>query len=189
MSAPTRFALALPLLVLVACSSGGGTSTPAPPPAPASPKLTYTDPAGGSYRLVRNPGLSTDAHLVLDLVGPTGTKGRGIVLTFDTDAAKVAWTKPASSDPQLAVQTAFDLGQSPRISRVKAQGGELQAAFAQKGSSVPAKDLAAPLVRVALDMKAGAAGAVTLSASKAQVLPETGAPVDIQVAVGDAAIK
>ncbi|HJW33576.1 MAG TPA: hypothetical protein VJ505_09460 [Holophagaceae bacterium] len=172
----------LTLVALLACGGGGGGSAPAPQP--AAPKLVYTDPTSGAYRFLRNVALSTDAHLVLDLVGPTGAQGRGVAFTLTTDASMVTWSKPQATDAELVAPALLDLGSAPQILKVKAAGATLQAAYAQKGTAVGAKALDAPFGRVALTLKPGAHGTVTLSASAAQVLPASGAPQDITLACG-----
>ena len=72
---------------LAAC--GGDSEPPAPPvsppPAPAPAPvptvapthLSYTDPTGSGWRLVKDAS-STDTRIVLDLVGPAGTQTRGV---------------------------------------------------------------------------------------------------------------
>lgn len=177
----------LALLSLLACG-GGGNSTPTPPP-PPTPKLVYTDPGSGTYRLTRNATLSRDGHLVLDLLGPTGAQGRGLAFTLTTDAAKVAWVKPETTEPELVVPATFDLGAAPQLFKVKAAGATLQAAFAQKGPAVSAKALDGTLARVALDLNPGAKGAVTLTATQAQVLPGSGSPQDIMITPGNLQIQ
>lgn len=176
----------LPILVL-ACGGGGGGSSAPPPPPP--PKWTYTDPAGSSYRLLRNASLSTDSYLVLNVVGPTGVQGRGVSFSLTVDNAKATWVKPESSDADLVAPATFDLGSAPQILKVKLVGNELQVAFGQKGSGVSAKPLDGTLARVALEIKPGANGSVSLTASKAQVLPASGAPQDITLALGTVAIQ
>lgn len=176
-------------IVLFLACGGSDRTAPAPaPPAPA-PKLIYTDPAGGDYRLVRNASLSSDTHLVLDLVGPSGTLGRGLAFRLSVDAAKAAWTKPSASDADLLAPLILDLGSAPRILKTKVTGGTLETAFSQKGAAVSAKALNGVLARVALDPKTGATGTLSLAAAQAQLLPENGAPVGIAIAVGTAAMN
>ncbi|HEY3269750.1 MAG TPA: hypothetical protein VGJ89_00920 [Geothrix sp.] len=181
----------LALAGLLACGGGGGgASAPAPAPPATASGLAYTDPASGSYLLKKNTALSTEAHLVLDLVGPASTTGSGVSATFITDATKVAWVNVATSDPANAfVQngTAFNLGAAPQILRGAVSGGSLQVTVAQKGTTSPVS-LNAPLLRIALDLKASQPkGTIGLgaSATKCQMLDGTGAIVSpIAVSVG-----
>jgi hypothetical protein len=174
------------LLATLACG-GGGNPTPQPAPAatpaPTTPKLTYVDPTSGDYRWIRNASLSTDSHLVLDLMGPATGQGRGIAFTLTADASKTSWAKPTPSDADFVAPSTFDLGAAPLIFKVKRNGGIIDVAFSQKGSSVTAKALNGVLARVALDSLPGASGTVSLSASHAQLLPASGAPQSITLSI------
>lgn len=156
---------------------------------PVGTTLAYTDPPTGTYKLLKNSTLSTPTHLVLDLVGPAATTGSGVTATFSADTTKVTWANVAAGDPaNTLVQngTAFTLGTAPQILKGKATGNVLQVTAAQKGTSSPVS-LNAPLLRVALDLKASQPlGAVTLSAdaTKCQVLDGTGTFSTITVSVG-----
>ncbi|WP_257311048.1 hypothetical protein [Geothrix fuzhouensis] len=178
---------ALALTGFLACGGGGGGSS-APPPTATS--LSYVDPTSGTYLLKKNIPLSTSTHLVLDLVGPASATGSGITATFSADPAKVAWTNVAATDTAgTFVQngTAFNLGSAPQILRGKVTGGTLQVTAAQKGTGTPVS-LNAPLLRIALDLKASQpSGTVSLNAdaTKGQVLDGTGALVSpITITVG-----
>ncbi len=140
--------LALP--AFLAC--GGGSSTPPPPPTASS--LAYTDPASGTYKLVKNPA-SSGAHLVLDLVGPSTGTAMGVSLTLTGDA-KTTWTDiPAGVvTPTVFLQNGsqFNLGTGTPIQKAKATGTVLQATVAQKAPTAEAS-LNGTLLRVALDLK------------------------------------
>ena len=177
--------------VTVTNSAGSVTSNPATltvNPAPAT-TLGYTDPASGTYQLKKNTTLSTASHLVLDLVGPAGTNGAGVSVSFTADAAKVSWVNVATGDAaNTFVQngSAFTLGTAPQILKAKVAGGTIQATVAQKGTGSPVA-LNAPLLRLALDLKAGIApGAITLTAdaAKCQLLDGAGTIAGITVTVG-----
>jgi hypothetical protein len=152
--------------------------------------LAYVDPTTGTYLLKKNVALSTATHLVLDLVGPAATTGTGVLATLSADTAKVTWVNVAATDAtNTFVQngTAFTLGVSPQLLKGKVNGNVLQAAVAQKGTGLPVA-LNAPLLRVALDLKASQpAGAITFTAdnTKCQVLDgSVTSPTGITVAVG-----
>jgi hypothetical protein len=176
------------LLALAALTACGGGGSSAPPPVPTATSLSYTDPTSGSYLLKKNVALSTATHLVLDLVGPAGT-GSGVTATFSADTTRAAWANVSATDPaNTFVQngTAFALGAAPQILRGKVTSGTLQVTAAQKGTG-SAASLNAPLLRVALDLRAAQPlGAIGLSAdaSKCQVLDGTGAitsPITVSV--------
>ena len=174
---------------LLACGSGGGGSTP--PVTPAATGLAYTDPATGTYKLVKNAS-STGAHLVFDLLGPAAGTASGVSITLSADPARVTWVDvPAGGTTAVLMQngTQFSLGSGTPIQKAKATAGVLQVTVAQKAPTAAAS-LNGPLLRVALDFKAGTGltqgSVITLSAdaAKCQVLDGTGAITPIAVAVG-----
>ena len=180
---------ALALAGLLACGGGGGSNPPPPPPPPTATSLAYTDPTTGTYLLKKNATLSTATHMVLDLVGPAATTGTGVTATFSADTTKVTWVNVAPSDAaNTFVQngTAFNLGAAPQILKGKVIGDVLQITAAQKGFASPVS-LNAPLLRIALDLKASQpTGAITFSAdsTKCQVLDGAGTITAITVSVG-----
>lgn len=166
------------LVLGMAC---GGGSTPTPPPKPdpnptptVATKLVYTEPTSGDYRLVKDAS-STDAHLVLNLLGPAaGIKGRGVAFYLNVDASMATWGKVASSDAEYAKSSLFT-----DVVKTKVNGGTLQVGSFQKGQSAAAVAMGPTtvLAHVALDLKSGLTpGAITLSAPavKAVLIPETG---------------
>ena len=179
--------------VLSACGGGGGDGSPIPPPPPppvTATTLVYTPPSGGSYQMVRNAG-STPTHLILDLVGPAGTSGRGIGFYLNADTGRITWSKVSGSDAELVQNGAFNLGSGVLALKAKVNGNELQAGVYQKGTSAPAIAFGSTVVlaRVAMDLKSGLTpGAVSFSAvpNKAMLLPDVGAatPGNISVSVG-----
>ncbi|GLH67230.1 hypothetical protein [Geothrix edaphica] len=180
---------ALALGAMLACGGGGGGSS-APAPAPTATSLGYTDPTSGTYLLKKNTALSTATHLVMDLVGPSSATGSGVTATFSADATRVTWANVSAADPTgTFVQngTAFNLGSDPKILKGKVTAGILQVTAAQKGAGSPVS-LGAPLLRVALDLRASQLpGAISLSAdaTRCQVLDGTGTIASpITVAVG-----
>ena len=143
----TTAALAsLGLLTLLACSGGGGSS---PAPTPTSTTLQYTDPASGTYTLVKDAS-SSAGHLVLNLKGPGGSLS-GVGFVLDVDSTKVTWANVAGS--AKVANTAFT---TPVVAS-KVAGDELQGGIFQKGVGIPAitADADTVLATVALDLKAG----------------------------------
>jgi hypothetical protein len=179
----------LVLVGLFAC--GGGSSSPAPQPAPTATSLGYTDPAAGTYKLVKNAS-SSGAHLILDLMGPSTGTAMGVALTLSADTTKVTWVDvPAGGTTTSLMKngTQFNLGSGTPIQKAKATGNVLQATVAQKNPTAAAA-LNGALLQVALDLKPGlglAQGtAITLSAdaTKCQVLDGAGTITGVTVAVG-----
>ncbi len=183
--------------VLSACSGGGGgADNKPPPPPPTASSLIYTNPTSGAYQLVRDTTKSTATHLVLDLVGPSGTSGRGVGFYLNADTSRVTWTKVDSTDAELVQNGAFVLGSGVQALTAKVSGNELQAGAYQKGTTAPAVAFGSSVVlaRIALDLKSGITpGTVTFSAvtNKAMLLPDTdaAAPGNISVTVGSIAAQ
>lgn len=180
--------------VTVTNSAGAITSSAATlTVTPTAMVLAYTDPTTGTYQLKKNAALSTATHLVLELVGPA-TTGCGVSATFSADTTKVTWVDvPAGGTTTAFVAngTAFTLGALPNILKGKVTGNVLQVAVAQKGIGSPVA-LNAPLLRVALDLKAGLpTGTVTFTAdaAKCQVLDGAGTLSTITVTVGTLATQ
>ena len=197
----TRHPLAVLLVALaVACGgcSGSHTATPIPPAAPPPPAaaqgVSYTDPVSTSWRLVKDPA-STATHLVLNLVGPSGTSGRGVALTVHADTSMMTWGKLDS----LYIKDAhvFDLAydptdpNEPRLIVGGVHGNDLLVGVFQKDANATAKDLGTTLYSIAIDFKSGtslkAGDAIPLSVTKSRLLPadlSLGKLQDISVAIG-----
>ena len=176
----------LSLAGLLACGGGGGQ--------PAPPGLVYTDPPAAGYRFVRNATLSTPTHLVLDLVGPGGDRGRGVTFALTLAPGPVAWAKVAPGDPQYLQNLLFDLGAGLPLLKSDLQGqATLLADLFQKGPGND-KALAGPLCRVALDAVpplAPAAG-LAITVAQFQFLPPAGSVLTdatARCAVGALAVR
>ena len=161
------FALAA---TLAACGGDDNSAPPAPPPAPAPvpavapTHLSYTDPTGSGWRLVKDAS-STDARLVLNLVGPASTQTRGVGFnlkkgmglafsTFtgggyahDTGVFQLMGTNSTfesfagtAADPVLFVSAPLK------------SGDVLSTGIFQKDRTNVPKDSAAPLVQVAVTL-------------------------------------
>ncbi|HEX8434706.1 hypothetical protein [Archangium sp.] len=154
----------------------------------ATKGFTYTDPPSTApWRLVKNPALSTEARLVLDLVGPVDGFGRGVDLAITTDT-RAPWAKLASGDSEYALNHAFDLGSGPQLFRSAVKATTLSVGVFQKGESAPAVALDRSLLTVAMDLtRLGPTvgkGPVAFNVAKAHVLSGSGALNTINVAVG-----
>ena len=168
MSSPlktTRSLLAaIGLGALLACG-GGGTSAP---PKTIADTLAYTNPASGTYTLVKNTAKSTASHLVLDLVGPAGSlSGVGFYLT--ADQIKVAWAPVDAGDAEKVKSACF----TSTITTSKVSGDTLQAAVYQKGTAAAiTATTSTVLASVALDLKGGLSvgSGVTLTAPAGKAL-------------------
>ncbi|WP_257460261.1 hypothetical protein [Archangium lipolyticum] len=173
---------------VVATSVGDPTKTAsAVVTVPAATGITYEDPQSTGWRLIKNAALSTDSRLVLDLMAPAGTLGRGVDLTLSADQPRASWAKLSSGDSEYALNHAFDLGSGPQLFKSSVKESTLLVGAFQKGTAAPAASFNGPVLSVALDLKTGPAlpsGPVRLQVSKAHALPENGTLSPIDVAVG-----
>lgn len=157
---------------------------------PTATGLAYTDPATGTYKLVKNVS-SAGSHLVLDLVGPASGTAMGVSITLTGDAHTTWVDVPAGGTTAVLMQNGnqFTLGSGTPIQKAKASGNVLQVTVAQKAPTAAAS-LNGVLLRVALDLKAGqnlaqgTALTLTSDAVKCQVLDGTGTISTIPVSVG-----
>lgn len=182
--------VACSLALLAACGGGGGgssPSTPQPPPVSKATGLSYTDPVSGDFRLVKDAG-STSSKIILRLVGPVASTGRGVSFTFNVDPAMADLVKVADSDAEYVQNgDAFVLGDAPRFLKGIKQGGALRVTVSQKGPGL-GTPLNATLLKVALQFKPSAnlnAGtAIPLSVVEGQYLPAAGGPLSMAVVSG-----
>lgn len=162
-----------------------------PPPPTTSSGLAYTDPQGTGWRLVKNAS-STATHLVLDLVGPTDQKGRGVGFNLRSDGSvKFARfangtyvndlgvfalgnkTGPLSMGGGLATQDVF-----LAVGGVKEDGKLLTVGVYQKDRRHSAQKLGVPLYQVAIDFDEEHAGplapgtSLPLTLVRARSIPE-----------------
>lgn len=176
------------LLFLMACGGGGGGGASSQPSQPAKAAgLAYTDPAGGGFRLIRDAG-STSTKLILRLVGPAASTGRGVAFTFTVDPALADLVKVADAEAEYVQNgEAFVLGDAPRFLKGIKQNGTLRVTVSQKGQG-SARALDAALLKVAIQFKAAAglnAGtAIPISVTEGEYLPATGGPVAMTVSTG-----
>ncbi len=153
--------------------------------------LQYTNPeniAAGEFALVINPALSTNAHVVLELVGPaTEVTGRGQALALLLGSDLVTWAKPQVSATALVTW----LGSTKHLSlpgtpllMIQEDKGALQAGFFHKhallGStttlpkpealSADAYNAAGKTFQLGIDRKLTVTGPVSLTATGFQYL-------------------
>ena len=169
----TSFLPALALSLLVAC--GGGQTAAPGPQSNLSTGLTYQDPSGSGWTLVRNAS-SSDTHLVLDLVGPSGLKARGIGFNLLSDGT-VPFSKLSSAGyvhdlGVFKLQSTFtNFSAEPVLlgGGVKKGGTLLTVGIFQKDRNWPAQKVDQPVVQIALDFDA----ARTAALPKGTVIPMT----------------
>jgi hypothetical protein len=146
------------------------------------------------WRLVKD-STSTATHLVLNLVGPAGTTGRGVALTVHADTRLMTWGK--LDDLYIQDGHVFDLAydptdpNEPRLLVGGVHGNDLLVGVFQKDSNASAKDLGTTLYSIAIDFKSGttlkAGDGIPLSVTKSRLLPadlSLGKLQDVSVAIG-----
>jgi hypothetical protein len=172
-----RCSASLLLGTLLAAGCSGSSTTAAPS---AATRLAYADPTGSGWRLVRNSS-STATRLVLDLVGPSGQRSRGVgfnlplpsgvqagafdggLLLRDTGVYELLGAADDPSEPVALVG-----GVTP--------GRKLSVGIYQKDRARSAKDSGVALLQVALQFDAShpppAGTTLALSVPKARFIPE-----------------
>jgi hypothetical protein len=169
----------------VATSAADGTQQAiATVTVPQASSLTYVDPASSGWRLVKNAA-STDAHLVLDLVGPSGQTGKGVALTLSTDPNVATWTQVNGGDAERVANLAFAPGTGDALVKGTAKSGVLTAGVYEKTGA--AVDVGGAVASVALDPTAAvlvSGASIPVSVVKAAALDGSGSLAPISVAVG-----
>jgi hypothetical protein len=170
----------LVLTLAVACGGGSNVPPAASTPTPAK-GLAYTDPVGTGWRLVKDAS-STPNRLILNLVGPSGYRTRGVGFNLSAPATVKFGTftnglpindlnvyqlrRTGSTDPVEPV--AFTGGVKP--------GNILSVGIYQKDRDQAAQDSGAALCQIALSLdtaQAPASGtAISLNVLKAKAIPE-----------------
>lgn len=156
-----------PTLLLALLAACGGSSKG---PGPAT-SLHYVDPPATGFRLVVEPATNNTAHLVLDLVGPSGTPAHGVACFLTCDAKLVSWGNPGGADPLAKAGTAFTLGPAPLFkTKLDPNARDLQLGLFQTGA--PAAVLgSAPIASLELDLVTTAG---TLSGAAVALAPTLG---------------
>lgn len=144
------------LLSLGLACGGGADATGVPAQAPAT-GFTYTDPAGGGWRLVRNPA-SSRTRLVLDLVGPQGLMTRGAA--FNLRAPEGVRFAPFADGQGVQAGGVYELLNTtgsgdplePKLMLAALKPGNvLTVGLFQKDRRASAKDSGAALFSIALE--------------------------------------
>jgi len=161
--------------------------------------LSYQDPSGTGYdfRFIRNAELSTQQHLVLDLVAVNRrdmSVGLAFTLSFTWDPNPVVWAKVGASDSMMVQNgTVFNLG-TGRIGLVTTvENDQLKAVVSQKGLSSPHTLNEGILARIALDAVPGKWGTTQMRVLKFQILTANGGIINLDpstaVAFGNLSIS
>jgi len=167
---------AVSLFVLIGC---GGSVPLSQQPKTAPSAILYTDPTGEGWRLVKDTA-STPTHLLLNVIGPSGTMGRGVSLNVSTDCPDIRFTK-FKDGRYIKDMGVFQLYQSdpnePKLMIGGVREGKLLLGIFQKDYfHLPAKDCGAPLLQFGIEVnpetKEYLPMQATLTISKALMLPE-----------------
>jgi hypothetical protein len=202
MNMSTRILFSCVLLSLLSACGGGSGSSGAPAPAAVPTSLSYTDPTGDRWRLVRDAS-STDTRLVLNLVGPSNLKSRGVGFNLKRGSGLAfatfsdgAWAhdtgvfqlKGSNSNFESYAGTAAD--PVLFVSAPLASGDVLSTGIFQKDRTFAAKSLTQPLVQVAITLAPGGPGATpsgpggdsyALQVVKARMVPDDIGGFDFQL--------
>lgn len=205
-STPLHLLAAL-ALALGAVACGGAYTGPAQPAAtgPAAPEATslvYTDPETSGWALVKDAS-STPTHLVLNLVGPSGLRGRGVGFNLASDGT-VAFHKfddgsylrdtgvfPLKLASPNLYETKYTNLKEPvlRVGGTKNGGRLLTVGLYMKDRRHSAQVLTAPLCQVGIDLPATgrplAGATVPLHVVRARMIPEELGTVPQDAATGD----
>jgi len=171
----------LVLGLALACGGGSHSAPAAAATAPAATGLTYANPTGSGWRLLKDAS-STSTRLVLNLVGPSGLKTRGVGFNLQAPAT----VKFGAFNNGLAIQDAgvyqlLSIAQADPNEPVALIGGVkpgnvLTAGIFQKDRAQSAQDSGTTLCQIAFvfDATSGlhAGDKLPLQITKAKVIPE-----------------
>jgi hypothetical protein len=165
--------IALATAAFAACGSNNNNSSTAT-------QLSYVDPAAdaGAWRLVQDPS-STNAELVLALVGPAGVKTRGVGFNLQADPGVhfMAYDGGVPAEDtgvyQLNPNLPADIAEPTFMAAGVKPGNLLTVGIFQKDRTLGAADSSVPVVRVKLGLVEDTkAGTLKLSVVKAKFMPE-----------------
>lgn len=171
------------LAVALTLACGGAATGPGPELPPASAGLVYEDPSGSEWNLVRNAA-STDTHLILDLVGPSGTKFRGVGFNLLSDGS-VAYARMGAAGyvrdtGVFKLQSTYaNYPVEPVLlaGGLKQDGKLLTVGIYQKDRYWPSVQVNKPVAQIAIDFDPAKTAALTpgtvipLRITKAKALP------------------
>ena len=175
------------LAITLVAGCGGGSDTPASAPgAKLATSLSYTDPTGSGWRLVKQEG-STSTRIVLGLVGPSGTTSRGVGFNIDAGygahfgnfpdgnyAKDTGVFQLKGSNPNFEPYAGTDADPVLFASRLKGVR-TLTTGIFQKDRSYAAKALTAPVVQIVVELDAttglSQGAQVPLNVIKARMIP------------------
>jgi hypothetical protein len=183
------------------CGGGGGGAggAVAIAPLPQPQSISYQDPSGSGWRLVRDSS-STSTRIVLNLVGPAGvnTRGVGFNLQRGTNLQFGSFTgggyahdtgvfELKGSNSNFEPYAGTDADPVLFVSAPLPSGKVLSTGIFQKDRTYVAKDAAQTLVQVAVELAPGSPGiaadaakqasAYGLTVIKARMIPaDIGAP-------------
>jgi hypothetical protein len=175
--------LIVAVLALSAAACGSGTNTNTNTGTPTQLSYVNPSPDAGAWQLVQDAS-STSSELVLALVGPAGVKTRGVGFNLQADSSVhfmafdggvpaedtgVYQLRAAIPDPNLPA----DIAEPTFMSAGVKPGNLLTVGIFQKDRTLPAVDSSVAVVRIKLDLAAGAkSGPVALKVVKAKVMPD-----------------
>lgn len=169
----------LALAVLTACGGSHTSSTP------KATGLAYTNPSSADWRLVKD-STSTSTHLVLNLVGSTSLKSRGVGFNLKADGSVTFGTFTDGrhvKDGGVYELFNTDLGSGAAgdpmlLNAGILKSGALSVGIFQKDRRATVKDSAQPLLSIAIDFDDETTGrldtgtSIPLTIQKARIIPE-----------------
>lgn len=178
---------ALVVSLLAACGGGSSDSPSTTPAHRAATSLSYTDPTGSGWRLVKQEG-STSTRVVLGLVGPASTTSRGVGFNLNVGRGAKFSTfadggyahdtgvfQLKGSNPSFEPYAGTDADPVLFASRMKSER-VLTTGIFQKDRSYSAKALTKPVVQIAVEFDSATGPSqgqlVGMAVLKARMIPD-----------------
>jgi len=170
------------LVLTLSLACGGGSSSPSTAaPAAAATGLAYTDPTSTGWRLVKDAS-STSTRLVLNLVGPSGLKTRGVGFNLQAPSTvKFGAFANGLAINDTGVYQLLSMAQADPNEPVALVGGVksgnlLTAGIFQKDRAQVAQDSGVALCQIAIGFDAtkglSVGDKLPLQVTKAKAIPE-----------------